>query len=470
MESVFNNLIEDCFLRDHIEEEIYLLSENMQSTCDDFVNILPSIINHEIFSFLSAKDLSNCSLTAKSWREIANSNALWRYHCKIRGWLKFGEQQELLPVENDVEGSNSNKISHPKFQVPFYSDTISKICYWKIIFLKVHHLNENWKNGRYTPYPIYTAHSDKVLCIDCKDNLLASGGLDRIIKLWNLRSKQCETTIHTNSEIYSLLFHNNQLIAGCDNGNILLICYKTGKILSTLMGHRGSVIKLIYAVYLITACLDHSIRLWDLEGKKCIHCFSNHQDDITDIAKFGFNLVSSSFDGSLCIYDLKNPKLNHQLIGHKDIVSCICCDNELVVSGGSDGELFVWSISTGNLFRKLIGHFGDIHAVTMNDELIASASEDTTIRLWYIDEHFYSCKILKGHHLGIVSILNLSNNILISAGHGKKIVVWEWRTERCLHVVHRQPIQLHCMCVSDTRIITASPSSPGSLAIIDYWK
>lgn len=71
--------------------------------------------------------------------------------------------------------------------------------------------------------------------------------------------------------------------------------------------------------------------------------------------------------------------------------------------------------------------------------------------------------------MGIVSLLYLNDEILISAGHGKRIVIWDWKETNCLHIVHRQPIQLHCMSVTDTRIITASPSSPGSLAIIDYW-
>lgn len=38
-----------------------------------------------------------------------------------------------------------------------------------------------------------------------------------------------------------------------------------------------------------------------------------------------------------------------------------------------------------------------------------------------------------------------------------------------LYTVHRQQTLLHCMCVTDMKIITASPDSPGTISVISYW-
>lgn len=44
-----------------------------------------------------------------------------------------------------------------------------------------------------------------------------------------------------------------------------------------------------------------------------------------------------------------------------------------------------------------------------------------------------------------------------------------FQTGQLLNVVHRNPDLLHLMWVNETKIITASPSSPGNLTVISYW-
>ena len=43
------------------------------------------------------------------------------------------------------------------------------------------------------------------------------------------------------------------------------------------------------------------------------------------------------------------------------------------------------------------------------------------------------------------------------------------QTGKLLNVVHRNPSLLHVMWISDTRLITASPESPGVITILNYW-
>lgn len=93
----------------------------MLDNYEDFTKFLPLIVSQEIFSYLSAKDLSNLSRISKTWREISNSNALWRRQCIIKGWLTFGTQSDILYDNNDDNENNlnaKNKISHPRFEIP----------------------------------------------------------------------------------------------------------------------------------------------------------------------------------------------------------------------------------------------------------------------------------------------------------------------------------------------------------------
>lgn len=43
------------------------------------------------------------------------------------------------------------------------------------------------------------------------------------------------------------------------------------------------------------------------------------------------------------------------------------------------------------------------------------------------------------------------------------------QTGQLHNVVHRNPDLLHLMWVNETKIITASPSVPGSITVLSYW-
>ena len=44
-----------------------------------------------------------------------------------------------------------------------------------------------------------------------------------------------------------------------------------------------------------------------------------------------------------------------------------------------------------------------------------------------------------------------------------------FQTGEKLYTVHKQQTLLHRLCVTDTQIVTASPDSPGTISVIEYW-
>jgi F-box/WD-40 domain protein 7 len=98
--------------------------------------------------------------------------------------------------------------------------------------------------------------------------------------------------------------------------------------------------------------------------------------------------------------------------------------------------------------------------------VIASGSADSTVRVW---NHQGVCLHVLSEHIGIVRCLHLNGSRMITGGDQKKIVVWNTQSGELCNVVHRQPTLLHVMWVDDTRLITASPDSPGTVTVISYW-
>jgi len=45
--------------------------------------------------------------------------------------------------------------------------SLSQVCKWKNIFIRVHYLNKNWRRGRYTVSPLLKGHTEKVTALAC---------------------------------------------------------------------------------------------------------------------------------------------------------------------------------------------------------------------------------------------------------------------------------------------------------------
>ncbi|KAK6528711.1 hypothetical protein TWF694_003952 [Orbilia ellipsospora] len=57
--------------------------------------------------------------------------------------------------------------------------------------------------------------------------------------------------------------------------------------------------------WIVTACSDEEVRVWDAASSKLYHKFSGHYDVVTAIAVIGTELVSVSLDGTVRIWSLK---------------------------------------------------------------------------------------------------------------------------------------------------------------------
>jgi WD40 repeat protein len=102
------------------------------------------------------------------------------------------------------------------------------------------------------------------------NTLLASGGDDQLIYLWDRNTGQCRGTLHGHSgRIYSVAFS--------PDGHILA-----------------------------SSSEDHTIRLWQTSTQKCISILKGHQSRIRSVvfSPSGQTLVSGSHDGTIKIWDI----------------------------------------------------------------------------------------------------------------------------------------------------------------------
>ena len=197
------------------------------------------------------------------------------------------------------------------------------------------------------------------IAISPDGKILASGSLNKAIKLWHLDS---------------------------------------GELIGTLWGHLDTVSSVAISPdgkILASGSLDKTIKLWDLDSGKLIDTLSGHLDTVSSVAisPDGKILASGSWDKTIKLWHLGSGKLIETLSGHYDSVLCIAIspDGNTLASCSQDTTINQWCLGSGKLLHALTeySNYFTCIAFTPNGKILASSSREA-IKLW----HLGNCKLI----------------------------------------------------------------------------
>lgn len=202
-----------------------------------------------------------------------------------------------------------------------------------------------------------TAHSSSIytVAISQDGKLLASAGLDKKIKLWNLPNGDlCRTIEDGMVDIYciALSLDGTFLAAGGTGSVIKLWRVSDGTLLKTLTGHIGDIYCLAISpngTLLASGCTDKTIKLWSLPDGRLVNSLKGHTETVSSVAfnPDGTMLASGSLDATIKLWSLPDGDLLETLDDHLAYVSSVkfSADGKLLASGSGDLTVKVWSLS-----------------------------------------------------------------------------------------------------------------------------
>jgi WD40 repeat protein len=135
---------------------------------------------------------------------------------------------------------------------------------------------------------------------------------------------------------------------------------------------------------------DFTIQVWDTEQDRIVGTLIGHTGEVKSLAVSpdGQSLISTGRDRTVRVWDVATGKERHCMQGHTDWVrrAVISPDGRRVLSASKDQTVRVWDVETGKEVSRFTGHEDDILGVaaTPDGKQAVSVGADRVLRHWDI--------------------------------------------------------------------------------------
>uniref|UniRef100_A0A8C9ZY83 ATG16 autophagy related 16-like 1 (S. cerevisiae) n=1 Tax=Sander lucioperca TaxID=283035 RepID=A0A8C9ZY83_SANLU len=276
-----------------------------------------------------------------------------------------------------------------------------------------------------TALHVFDAHDGEVNAVRFSpgSRLLATGGMDRRVKLWEVVAGRCEpkgALTGSNAGITSIEFDSagSYLLAASNDFASRIWTVDDYRLRHTLTGHSGKVLSarfLLDNARIVSGSYDRTLKLWDLRSKVCMKTvFAG--SSCNDIVCTEQCVMSGHFDKKIRFWDIRAESIVQELelqgrvtsldLNHDrtELLSCsrddllkiidlrtnavrhtFSPDGSYVAGGSADGALYIWNVLTGKVERTLDrNHNSAINSVSWSPSgaYVASVEKGSKAVLW----------------------------------------------------------------------------------------
>ncbi|EWG54259.1 hypothetical protein FVEG_17288 [Fusarium verticillioides 7600] len=281
-------------------------------------------------------------------------------------------------------------------------------------------------------------HSSRVdaLAISTDGQLLASGSVDKTIRIWDLKSGTCLHTLtqHT-GWVDSVAFWNGQrkriLASGSADGTIRIWDVGEGRCIRTLRNNGSAVWSIVFSprqdkcVLASSGISDGKIKIWDVNAGIVMHTLAEHSSNVKSLAfspaKSGRLLASASWDSTIRIWDADENTAIQTLTYHNDEVWAGTFSSSAknpILASGSKQKLKIWIVD------PLTYHCTCLHTLKLDSCPVSlsfsengqlACTDNITIKVWNAQKGTHSGTI-SGHSSQVTStVFSLDGRFVIGS-------------------------------------------------------
>jgi WD40 repeat protein/tRNA A-37 threonylcarbamoyl transferase component Bud32 len=228
------------------------------------------------------------------------------------------------------------------------------------------------------------------------DQLLASAGADKAVKLWGVASgKEVRSMNGHTAPVTSIAFSpdGKRLASASADRTVRLWETATGQQLLCLQGHQGSVTCVAFSHdgrHIASGSEDKTVRIWDLDIGQTTLEFKEHQSPVKAVAVSPDGTRVASASGEVIVWDAITGAMVQR--GLSGMSVAFSPDGQQVAAGGTLGEgdhrqkygIRIMDVRTGKIHSVWEGHKRVITQLAFRPDgkQLASSSADRTLEVW----------------------------------------------------------------------------------------
>lgn len=284
--------------------------------------------------------------------------------------------------------------------------------------------------------------------LDPANQILATGGGDKVIKLWRRDGTELGTLTGHKDDITTIDFSaDGQTIVTADYSGVIKRWQRNGTPLDDPKHPNLSKAPTVWSLSvsptdgaIAAAYGDGTIALWNQQGK-FQNAWKGHQKPIYSVqfSPNGQTISTASEDGTIKLWTRSGSSPIATLSGHKAMVysAKFSPDGQKLVSASQDQTAIVWDRTTGKPLATLKGHTSDVFDAVFSPDgkTLATASRDNTIKLWNLQGRLLST--LQGHTDRINRLsFNRDGTLFASVSNDKTVRLWQPKQSGVLPIQH----------------------------------
>lgn len=341
-------------------------------------------------------------------------------------------------------------------------------------------------------------HSGPIAQLEFNDDgtLLASGGADSMVRVWDIEKHVCKGTMRGCLGVLSLLkFHPTEeyLLGAGDDAKIHCWDYNTRQVEKIFESHFAIVTGIVFtsdATQMVSCGRDKVLILWDFinakqirtipvyEGLEALLLLPSSTPLVKNATEDQLLIACAGEEGSVKIWDMTNSKIVYKqtnsliapsvekgglaityMFFHPDSqrIAIVSVDHNIIIH---DAEL--------NCEKQLVGFSDEILDLVLfnKNRYLAMATNSNDIKLFDVDT--MNCTVLRGH-TDIVLAVAARGQILVSSAKDYSIKVWRVDAQKleafCLGTGTRHTAAVGTVDLGNDFIVSASQDK-----CIKLWK
>jgi len=280
----------------------------------------------------------------------------------------------------------------------------------------------------------------RALAFTHDSRLLATGGGDRSLRLWNVATRQQVGTLQEpnalaapKSAFLAVTYSpdGTSVAAAAEDGQVSIYRLAPPGPVRSWPAHTDAASAIAFSPdgqTLVSGGYDKTIRFWNTATGEQIRSLTGHGGWVVSLAfsPDGQTLASGSYDRSIRLWSAANGLELRTLAGHSATVRSLVFsrDGKLLASGAADHTLRLWDPTSGQEQAKLVGHESGVRSIAFapGGRQLVSGGDDGKIKVWNVSSREL-VGTLSGHN-DIVSAVGFAQRTLVS-------ISWDMRIRTC---------------------------------------